>query len=338
EAQTLKLTFNEEIYIRYMEEVPDMKEYGFKSPEHFTYTIKDGKKNGSWELTIIPLYQYKLRDNIQIPIYPTAKAKEFSHLICDEFVRIKIWAEYVLEQIESREKLNLYAIKNITKAKKLHHDAGVLIANLQKEQNTESVFIIFVLDLFIIQTIKLYQKLFKSFIDSPLESEFELKTELYTLAFSGHAGFVTGEWNEKKSHSHSQGIQENETANSYDSITKKSQSTLSEVCESDAPQYQSRKGETFSESNNTPPKYTWRGQINVLVDVFTQMMNTNDPDGLPMLSMSCAELQQFLSQNFVDKKGHILSPHTLRRYLSLTNDDKKIHPDSPKRMNISDQL
>ena len=117
EAQTLKLTFNEEIYIRYMEEVPDMKEYGFKSPEHFTYTIKDGKKNGNWELTIIPLSQYKLRDNIQIPIYPTAKAKEFSHLICDEFERIKIRAEYVMEQIESRNKLNLYAIKNITKAK-----------------------------------------------------------------------------------------------------------------------------------------------------------------------------------------------------------------------------
>lgn len=358
DAQTLKIQFNTDISQKYMDEVPDMREHGFKRPEHFTYTIHEGKKTDTWELTIIPLNLYKLRENIQIPIYPSAKAKEYCRLICDEFERIKIRAEYVLEMVESKPRLNLYATKNITKAKKLHHDARILLSKLQQEANTESVFIIFVLDLFIIQTILLYQKLFKSYLEGITESEHELKTELFTLAFSGHAGFITGMWDEKKSQPVSswfqhdasensllptgkkssgeyQGVPEDSTRSDYKSIVEKSSSSVSEINEPNSPEYGTSSEKTFSKLPENHTKYKWNGQINVLVDIFAQITNKILPDGLPLLSMSCTELQDFLQQNFTDKHGHKLSSHTLRTILNPHRTDKKIHPDSPKRVDLS---
>ena len=361
EAQTLKIVFNSDISLKYMDEVPDMREYGFKLPEHFTYTIHEVKKNATWELTIIPLNHYKLRENINVPIYPTQKARDFSQLICDEFERIKIRAEYALDVVDSMSRYKQYATKNITKARKMHHDARILITKLQQEKNTECVFILFVLDLFIIQTILLYQKMFKPYLESPPESEYELKTELFSIAFSGHPGFITGEWNEeksqpantelqneplyshcaaskKKSYSQQQGFQESNITTNYNSDLKKSHGGLSEVCERSNAEYGSESGETSISEREAYPKYKWNGQINVLADIFVRLTEKKMPDGMPLLPMDCRDLQQFLMRNFTDKNGHSLSEHTLRTILNPKRTDKKIHPDSPKKIDISDLI
>lgn len=358
EAQTIRITFSEDISRKYKEEAPDMMQYGFKNSQHFTFTVKNNRKNGTWELTIVPVKQYKLKEKINIPIYPSEKAIEYCRLICDEFERIKVRAEFVHEKVESREQLNLYATKNITKAKKLHHDAQILISNLQQEKNTECVFIIFVLDLFLIQTILLFQKMFKSYLNGPLESEYELKTELFTLAFSGHAGFVTGLWDEKKSVSQHQQISEVQSGSHSATSVKKSAHDFTGDTESytenqhrytangnntgtvgeNVAVYRTKKGRTFYAPPVGKRKYQINGQLNVICDVMEQMVGHTLKSGKPFLSMSRDQILCFIADNFLDKDNYDISIDSLETYLNPSRKDKKIHPDSPKRINLSDVL
>ncbi|MBU0487064.1 MAG: hypothetical protein KKD31_03835, partial [Bacteroidetes bacterium] len=318
------------------------------------------------------------RENIQIPYYPSLKAETFTALICDEFERIKIKADCVLERTDSIDQLRLYATKNITRAKKLHHDAQILLSKLQKDKKTEAVFIVFILDLFIIQTICYFQKHFKSYLPKPHESEHKLKSELFSLAFSGHSGFVTGEWHEKKSQPvnadtqsvssvsncesdakksqpYYQGFPEVEGVTYSESDPKKSQPENTGVSEQvvdyqysqsglndlpvdsdDTPsESHANKGETFLPLPQKREKHRINKQTNVFCEAWEQLTQPEFAGGEPMLSMSYLVLRQFIFDNFLDKHGNEFSFHTLRTLLSPHRTDKRIHPDSPKRIDLS---
>lgn len=313
EAQSLKLIFNTEILMKLKENIPDMREFGFKSDDHFTYTINNENKQGKWYIILIPLKRYKCCEKLCISEYDSIKTKEYTLLICDEFERIKIKAIYVLEKLENKTQLYLYATKNITKAKKLHIDALNLISNLKVENKTDSIYILYVLDLFIIKTIIFFQETFKHFIDNICVSENELKIELSDTVFASHSGFITGNWNEKKSLPCTASISED---------------VISEIPTSNE--------KTFFTESQTYLKHRWNGQINVLVDIFLQLTETFTIDEMPVLSMDYTELHQFLLANFTDKKGNDLSDYTIKTLLKPNRHDKKIHPDSPKRINLSE--
>ncbi|MBU0489319.1 MAG: hypothetical protein KKD31_15340 [Bacteroidetes bacterium] len=378
ETQTRRFSFNDDISGKYMEEEPEMNAYGFKNSDHFTYTIHNGRKPGVWDLTIIPVLEYELRENIQIPYYPSLKAETFTALICDEFERIKIKADCVLERTESIDQLRLYATKNITRAKKLHHDAQILLSKLQKDKKTEVVFIVFILDLFIIQTICYFQKHFKSYLPKPHASEHKLKSELFSLAFSGHSGFVTGEWHEKKPqpvnadtqsissvsncesdakkpHCYYQGFPEVEGVTYSESDPKKPQPENTGVSEQvvdyqysqsglndlpidfdDTPsESPANKGEAFLPTPHKRQKHRINKQTNVFCDAWEQLTQEEFAGGEPMLTMSYPFLRQHIFDNYLDKHGNEFCFPTLRTLLSPGRSEKKLHPDSPKRIDLS---
>jgi hypothetical protein len=79
----------------------------------------------------------------------------------------------------------------------------------------------------------------------------------------------------------------------------------------------------------------WNGQLNVLVDVMLQLTSGNKFNGKPPLEATPDELRLFIQQNFLDRDGREISPFTLNTYLKPNRDDKRLHPDSPKRIDLS---
>jgi hypothetical protein len=80
----------------------------------------------------------------------------------------------------------------------------------------------------------------------------------------------------------------------------------------------------------------WNGQLNVLVDVMLQLTSRAKSNGKPPLEATPDELRLFIQQNFLDRDGREISPFTLNTYLKPNRDDKRLHPDSPKRIDLSE--
>jgi hypothetical protein len=79
----------------------------------------------------------------------------------------------------------------------------------------------------------------------------------------------------------------------------------------------------------------WHGQLNVLVDILLQLSSGIKVNGKPPLEATPDELRLFIRENFLDKDGREISAFTLDTYLKPYRDDKRLHPDSPKRIDMS---
>jgi hypothetical protein len=64
------------------------------------------------------------------------------------------------------------------------------------------------------------------------------------------------------------------------------------------------------------------GPINILTDVYKQMMYEVKPNGTPYIQYKIKEITKFICDNYIDEHGNELSPLTIRTYLSLTRSDK----------------
>ncbi|MBS7787328.1 hypothetical protein KIH23_08455 [Flavobacterium sp. CYK-55] len=64
------------------------------------------------------------------------------------------------------------------------------------------------------------------------------------------------------------------------------------------------------------------GAINILTNVFKQMMTTVKPNGKPYLGYKIKEITEFICENFVDENGQALSQSTIQTYLSPNRNDK----------------
>lgn len=71
--------------------------------------------------------------------------------------------------------------------------------------------------------------------------------------------------------------------------------------------------------------------INILTDVYKQMMVPSKITGKPYLDFPIKKIAEFICENHLDENGNVLSYHTIRTYLSTTrndkgpNNDNKIH-------------
>lgn len=64
------------------------------------------------------------------------------------------------------------------------------------------------------------------------------------------------------------------------------------------------------------------GPINILTDVYKQMMNSPKWNGKTYISHSIKDITKFICDNYLDEFGNELSPNTIRTYLSPTRNDK----------------
>jgi hypothetical protein len=76
-------------------------------------------------------------------------------------------------------------------------------------------------------------------------------------------------------------------------------------------------------------------QVNVLFDLFLQLAEKIMVSGKPFFETSIQNMASFLQANFLDKNGKELSPYTLNTLSKDYRDDKRLHPESPKRIDVS---
>ncbi len=70
------------------------------------------------------------------------------------------------------------------------------------------------------------------------------------------------------------------------------------------------------------------GPINILTDVYKQMMNSPKSNGKTYISHSIKDITKFICANYLDELGNELSPNTIRTYLSPTRNDKDPNNDT----------
>ena len=339
--------------LEYVEKT-DFTGFGFKDSRDFEIDTKE-LNSGRTDVFVRPLKIYDLKEAMDIPLFLTIKNSSFLQLISDQFERIKIRAEYALENESDDKNIKSYATRHIQKAKKLFYDGKILLKDMQHKQDPENIYIIFMLNTFLIRTILFYEKMFHPYTNQEkLDMEDQMKMELiaclsmsrlshiFHLTDTGYCCFL------KKSMSEKTDDIACEPSVKYANSSKTFSNKKSDAENADGSgvlnsQNETGRKKTFFDSKNMPDnqdvqmynKLKWNGQINVLMDMFLQCMEEQRVSGNPLLETSYQDLKNFVLANFCDKKGNDLSYHTINTILDPKRFDKRLHPESPKRIDVA---
>lgn len=302
----------------------DFTLFGYMTVIDFDLDIRP-QNNGKQEIYIKPVKVYELKEMIDIPYFNSFKCTSFLELMGDEFERIKIRAEKILEMSSDEKATGNYASKHVQKAKKMFHDAKRVLREVQKTDNPEDIYIFFALNLYIVRTILFYQKMFKPYLKHEPDTEEKLILEvlkelslkklcaLFPSEKSSYCNFVKKSYVGKSSSSESV-VEEPQTGQEKDQNPKKSIET------------------TQGKWPYSPGR--WNGQVNALVNVFIQLTEETKVAGRPVFEISNDDLLNLILTNFRDKQGKELSFYTIRTLLDKTRTDKRLHPQSPKRIDV----
>ncbi|HPS84622.1 MAG TPA: hypothetical protein PLA88_09910, partial [Bacteroidales bacterium] len=236
--------------------------YGYKSKKDYSVDYHQ-LPNGKYKIVIRPNKVYKLEDSNDIPTFDTPKSQSFLELMGDEFERIKLRAEWVLEYSSDSKDLSVYANRQIQKSKKLFSEVKKDLREIQNEKVRDNIYIFFVLNLLVARAIVFYQQMFLPYINTPLESKerlfYEIFQELsvpkvcklyrFNLTFSPDCF--------EKSFSENTGVSETPYSQAVSGSSKTFSNNMKTNENTGAVQCQ-------------PIKLN--GQINVLVDLFTQLI------------------------------------------------------------------
>ncbi|HBG69693.1 MAG: hypothetical protein A2W93_11985 [Bacteroidetes bacterium GWF2_43_63] len=299
--------------------------YGYKSRKDYSVDYHQ-IPNGKYKIVIRPNKVYRLEDSNDIPQFDTPKSQSFLELMGDEFERIKLRAEWVLEYYSDAKDISVYANRQIQKTKKLFSEVKIELGDIQKEKARDNIYIFFVLNLFVARVIVFYQQMFLPYINTPLESKERLFYEIFQ-ELSVPKMCKLFRYN----------------LTSRPECFEKSFIENTGVSERILPQSVSESSKTFSDHMKThlntvnvqyqPIKLN--GQVNVLVDIFTQLLEKyRTPEG-PFIETSRENLEAFLVANFTDRSNKPLSSYTIHTLLKPYRVDKHIKQDSPKRIDIS---
>ncbi len=303
----------------------DFTTIGYHSESDFNFEIRQ-KNNKLQEIYIKPVRIYELKEVFDIPYFNSYKCVSYLELMGDEFERIKIRAEKILEKTNDENLIRAYANKHIQIAKKLFHDAKRTLVEAQKTNNPEDIYIFFALNLFIVRTILLYQQMFKPYLKQEPDSEVLLFHEvlkelslrklcsLFPTNKSGYCNYVKKSFVEKSMLFEGM-VDESQTEQGKDFSQKKSSHTLQ------------------GKLPYAPVKCNC--QINVFVDILIQLTAEIKVSGNPILEITEEDLLNFILTNFRDKQGKEFSYYTIHTLLKKDRVDKRIHPQSPKRIDVS---
>ena len=81
-------------------------------------------------------------------------------------------------------------------------------------------------------------------------------------------------------------------------------------------------GVRYYPNESKPEPLQINGAINILTNVFKQMMTNVKPNGKPYLGYKIKEVTEFICDNFIDENGQPLSQATIQTYLSPNRTDK----------------
>jgi hypothetical protein len=329
--------------VRQLLDEMDLTIYGYRSMDDIILDIKVGPDGNIADVTIKPRKSYDLNDYIDIPPAPDQKSAFFLSLMADEFERIKIRSNKIMDNCDCDRKLSLYANKHIQKVKHIAHDARILYSKiLDKEQfisDNSDIYILFVINLFLIRLIVYYRKFFKPFVSPVNESEEDLRLEFYhSLPPHKKYPYVFRHLPSTDSNIY---IAHDSGDPGYQ---KKSYPDFPHVYNASTPAEHDNSSATFSEKKSHPvnqgvqdfEKYPLNCQVNVIVDHLLTLSTKSYRGGRPVLNMKPAQIADFIERNFFDDDGNDISSSTLRTLLKPYRADKRLKSGSPKRLDSSD--
>lgn len=308
----------------------DFTFYGYHTTSDYEVKINYESSCGSHQAKIQPVRVYDLQENMLLPLPPDERSRFFLDFFSDEFERIKIRAEKVLATAPTENVLRIYAFRNLQLARKLFHDATFLFHSLSfrsdKPKDETELYIVYILNLFIIRTMVFYSKFFKPFIDTePLSEEklrkeliqeapinlkypwlFEQKPNLYSSLNSFFAGSIV-----------------------KDIISPYTQNSACGLTDLNISGDKSKIGLQHLKGH-----FRLNCNVNIFVDLFFQMIHEKKAEDDPYLDCEIQELIDVLSFLFVDKDGNSLNTDTIRTILKPANFKKRPHPDDPRKLKI----
>jgi len=320
----------------------DFQALGFKGPDDFE--IKETKTNTPdlINIEIKPSCVYPLQDNFTVVQAPDLRSSLFLGLFCDEFERIKARALFFMDTTDDEAKVKMYALKNLQFVKTCFHNNKStfqsLISQNHDYENDPILFIYFYLNFFLIKVRMFYQKLFEHFIPKSKKHEVQLINELFQISPAILQNRTAALNSYLKTPVKSE-LEEADTPATYGKQTKQQHNfdRASSQPFPESPEYNS--ANSFSHEKNTQgsqsPKIRWNGQINILVDVFYQIMYEIKVDGEPLLVATPNDIANMLTNNFCDRNGNELSRSTIKTILLPSRADKRPKKDNSKRIDIS---
>ena len=147
----------------------DLKAFGYLSSNdiEISYTINDKLK--MHQAIIKPRIIYPLSDDIALPDSINDKGKIYLDFITDEFERIKIRAEQFVYGGFSNKKISSFACRNLQILRKLFHDSSITFNKMcsccSNLSNQSDLYIIYILNLFIIRCIVFYTEFFEPYLN-----------------------------------------------------------------------------------------------------------------------------------------------------------------------------
>lgn len=308
----------------------DFTFYGYHTTSDYEFKINYESSCGAHQAKIQPVKVYDLQENMLLPLPPDEKSRFFLAFFSDEFERIKIRAEKVLAIASTENVLRIYAFRNLQLARKLFHDATFLFHSLsfrsEKPKDETELYIVYILNLFIIRTLVFYSKFFRPFIDSEPLSEEKLRKELIQEAPIN----LKYPW------------LFDQKPNLYSSLNSFFTNSMAKDV---IPPYTQNANDVDNGSNvlgtvsniglqHLKGRFQLKCNVNTFIDIFYQMIHEKKAGNDPYLDCETQDLINALSFLFKDKDGNPLNPESIKTILKPGNFKKRPHPDDPRKIKI----
>jgi hypothetical protein len=318
----------------------DITELGYQYREDAEIVVKVDTEQKVHQIIARPKRIYQLEDQFSIPDPPDKKSAYFLALISDEFERVKIRANKVLSSTGKKKHIALFAHKNIQRAKKIQYDVQYMLAKIHKHWSSVTdnpdAYVILVLDFFLARIITFYQQLFQPFILAFPKDERPMNAIPVTPLYITHP-YLYRDIPSKPDAYKLQldgSVFDHQFSHQVDKLKDISEPNSGYGIKSDT-----RHIEKKSFQQNQPAgegtRLKWHGQLNVLVDIMLQLTSNIKVNGRPPLEATPDELRLFIHEHFLDKDGREISNFTLDTYLKPNRLDKRLHADSPKRIDLT---
>jgi hypothetical protein len=297
----------------------DFTIYGYHSPEDFEITYNRLPKSNLHQAVITPKRIYPLCEDISLPDPPDEKSKTFFDFIADEFERIKIRAEQIMHTGLSNKKISQFACRKLQMLRKLSHDARLTFNKMCSNNNSgliqSDLYIIYVLNLFIIRSIVFYTQFFEPYLNKEPLDEQSLRDTFhnkmprkpkYSWIFI-HRPLLYEDLPESDCSS-----QAFETNPAYHQPTSNEKNNIPSELLNEAIELLQMKG--FMQLNCN---------INVFLNEIFKMYYDKDSDGLTIFSAERKKLVKLLSYIVADNEGKLLNPHTISSVIKPSNIKKR---------------
>jgi hypothetical protein len=306
----------------------DLTVLGYKSPTDLKIETKQ-LSDERYDLIIKPLFIYEMTDKFDIPKFNGFKTSCYVEFLGDEYERIKIRAEKLLCIGIDDSCIREYVSRHVQISKNLFRDAKLLLRNIQEKGNHEDVFITFLINVFLLKTILFYQECFINHHTGPKDTECQLYYELFKELPLSKLCYLTVIGNSEQDSNTRKSLREN-------SVCSEGLSSESNALQGKT--ISSKKSQQATQGIHAFERIKVNGQINVLVDVFFQLLTQKvirDDVEMPFIETSEENLQNFLLSCFKDYNNKPYCWHTINTYLKTYRTDKHIKAGSKRKIDIS---